>query len=107
MHLPKRFALTFFFLCVLGFVSAQDKTLELINIFDLEYVSDPQISPDGSQIVYVRNFKDIMTDHDFSNLWIIKFDGTSNRPLTTGNQRDFAPRWSPDGKQVLCGPQTQ
>ena len=63
--------------------------LEPIDIFDLEYVSDPQISPDGTKIIYVRNFKDIMTDQNLSNLWIINYDGTGNRPLTTGNQNDF------------------
>lgn len=85
-------------------ISAQEKAspcLELIDVFDLEYISDPQISPDGQHIVYVRNFKDIMTDRNHSNLWIINFDGTNNHPLTTGNQNDFSPRWSPDGKQLL------
>jgi dipeptidyl aminopeptidase/acylaminoacyl peptidase len=74
--------------------------LEPIDIFDLEYVSDPQISPDGSKIIYVRNFKDIMTDKNLSNLWIINFDGSNNRPLTTGNQNDFEPRWSHDGTKI-------
>ncbi len=75
--------------------------LEPIDIFDMEFVSDPQISPDGSKIIYVRNFKDIMTDRNLSNLWIVNFDGTNNRPLTTGNQNDAAPRWSHDGKMIV------
>ena len=44
---------------------------EPIDVFDLEFVSDPQISPDGQHIIYVRNFKDIMTDKNLSNLWSI------------------------------------
>lgn len=75
--------------------------LELIDIFDIEFVSDPQISPDGEKILYVRNFKDIMTDRNLSNLWIVNFDGTENRPVTTGNQNDFYPRWSHDGKKII------
>src|SRR6056297_1081486 len=75
--------------------------LELTDIFDLEYVSDPQISPDGSRIVYVRNFKDIMTDQNHSNLWMVNFDGSDNKPLTTGNQSDTYPRWSHDGKKII------
>jgi len=67
----------------------------------MEFVSDPQISPDGSKIIYVRNFKDIMTDKNLSNLWIVNFDGSQNRPLTTGNQNDFSPRWSHDGNKIL------
>jgi len=75
--------------------------LELIDIFKMEYVSDPQISPDGTKIVYVRNFKDVMTDRNLSNLWVVNYDGTQNRPLTTGNQNDFGPQWSHDGKKIV------
>ena len=83
-------------------VSAQvSSNLELTDIFNMEYVSDPQISPDGSKIIYVRNFKDIMTDKNLSNLWIINYDGSQNRPLTTGNQNDYYPRWSHDGKKII------
>lgn len=83
-------------------ILSQHKTaLELTDIFDMEFISDPQISPDGSTIIYVRNFKDIMTDKNLSNLWIVNYDGSQNRPLTTGNQNDFYPRWSHDGKKII------
>lgn len=75
--------------------------LELTDIFNMEYVSDPQISPDGTKIIYVRNFKDIMTDKNLSNLWIVNYDGSQNRPLTTGNQNDSYPRWSHDGEKLI------
>ncbi|MEN8248351.1 MAG: S9 family peptidase [Bacteroidota bacterium] len=76
-------------------------SFEPIDIFDLEFVSDPQISPDGSKIIYVRNFKDIMTDRNLSNLWIVNYDGSNNRPLTTGNHNDMQPEWSHDGKKII------
>lgn len=90
--------------CVFSIGFTQDNSspvFELMDVFELEYVSDPQVSPDGQHVVYVRNFKDVMTDGNRSNLWIIKFDGSDNQPLTTGNQNDHSPRWSPDGKQIL------
>jgi acylaminoacyl-peptidase len=62
---------------------------------------DPQISPDGKRVIYVRQFNDIMTDQRHSNLWSVNADGTDNRPLTTGNYNDASPRWSPDGTQIL------
>ncbi len=89
-------------LLVSSFAFAQGKSeLQLTDIFSLEYVSDPQISPDGTRVIYVRNFKDIMTDKNLSNLWIVNFDGSDNRPLTTGNQNDSYPRWSHKGDRII------
>ena len=68
-----------------------------IDVFSLEYVSNPKISPDGKKVLYVRNFKDIMTDKNHSNIWIIDYDGKNNTPLTTGNKNDFDPTWSNSG----------
>ncbi len=81
--------------------SQSSDKLELLDVFNLEYVSDPQISPDGKQVVYTRNFKDVMTDKSHSNLWMVDFDGNNNRPLTVGNQSDYAPRWSKDGSKLV------
>ncbi len=74
---------------------------EPLDIFNLEYVTDPEISPDGSKVIYSRNFKDVMTDRNLSNLWMTNFDGNQHRPLTTGNQRDFQPVWSSDGSRIV------
>ncbi len=82
--------------------SAQDSShkLSVMDEFQLQLPSDPQISPDGKQIVYVRRFADPMTDRRYSNLWIINAEGTDHRPLTTGNRNDSSPRWSPDGTRI-------
>jgi Tol biopolymer transport system component len=80
---------------------AAAKPLQPMDIFDLELAADPQISPDGTQVVYVRRFVDVMTDKRLSNLWIVGADGSGHRPLTTGKQSDGSPRWSPDGRQLL------
>ncbi len=70
------------------------------DIFDLEYASDPRISPDGRQIIYERHSMDIMTDSDRSNLWIIHSDGSEHRPVLSGRNSFSSPRWSPDGKRL-------
>lgn len=74
---------------------------EPIDVFDLEYVSDPQISTNGSSVVFVRNFKDIMTDGNRSNIWMSNFNGSKVYPITTGNQNDFSPRLSPSENKLL------
>ena len=45
------------------------------DIFELEYADDPQVSPNGKEIVYVRRSNDIMTDSTRSRLWIVDAKG--------------------------------
>ena len=69
------------------------------DLYQLRFVSDPQISPDGSQVVYVCAWVDA-EDHTRyrSKLMLVPFDGSAApRALTSGKHRDNAPRWSPDG----------
>ena len=81
-------------------LAAQTDRLTEMNVFDLEYASDPRISPDGEWVVYVRQFADVMTDMNYSNLWLVRSDGSGHRPLTTGKFLDNSPRWSPDGTRI-------
>src|SRR5262245_27498041 len=78
----------------------EKQPLQLQDVFQIEFASDPQISPDGKQIVYVRNFMDVMKDRRRSNLWIIHADGRDHQALTTGTANDASPRWSPDGTRI-------
>ncbi len=79
--------------------AAEKPLLELLDIFELEYVADPRISPDGEQIVYERRFMDVLKDRVRSDLWLIDSDGTNHRPLVTGVDASMA-RWSPDGTRL-------
>lgn len=83
-----------------GPVLAADR-LGPADVFQIQLATDPQISPDGARIVYVRRYCDIMTDRRMSNLWIVQSDGSEHRPLTTGAASDTSPRWSPDGSQII------
>lgn len=76
------------------------RTLGPLDVFEFEYAQDPQVSPDGSEVLYVRQFSDIMSDRNYTNLWLVGVDGSDHRPLTTGDFGDGSPRWSPDGSRV-------
>ena len=71
-----------------------------IDVFSLEWASDPQLDPQAERVVYVRNHMDIMTDRRRSNLWIATVEGESHRPLTTGDASCASPRWSPSGDRL-------
>jgi len=79
-------------------ISQPSNKLEPIDVFDMEYVSNPEISPKGDKILFQRNFKDIMTDKNLSNLWIVNFDGSGMMPITTGVHNAFSPKWSNSGE---------
>lgn len=94
--------LIFIFASILLPACAEDKSDRLtpMDVFSLQFAGDPQISPDGKRIVYVRQFSDLMTDKRQSNLWVISVDGSEDRAVTTGNSSDSSPRWSPDGTRI-------
>lgn len=70
------------------------------DLFDLTVGSDPQISPDGSKIAYVRRANDIMTDSVKSSIWLIDTGSGAETPLVTGAGSHFSPRWSTDGSKL-------
>jgi len=83
------------------FIAQNEKLpLQALDVFDLEWVSDPQISPDGTQVVYRRNGFDIMKDNSRGNLWIINTDGLSHRKLTSREVNESQASWSPNGDRI-------
>ena len=75
-----------------------------MDVFGLEWASDPEISPDGRRVAYVRGSMDVMKDRRRSQIWLIDSDGDDHRPLTSG-AGEFAPRWSPDGRRIVYAAQ--
>lgn len=93
--------ITFILLLVLySFTSYGQAPFEMLDIFSLQYATDIQISPDGKQIVYKKMGFDIMEDKSYGNLWIMNADGTNQQKLTTLDNNESNPTWSPDGSQI-------
>lgn len=93
--------LKFFLFTALVTVAQEEKTaFQPLDVFALEWASNPQISPDASQIIYRRNGFDIMKDNSKGNLWIINTDGSSHRKLTSREVSESQAKWSPDGKRI-------
>jgi len=84
----------------LAVVQAADHTFTNTDIFELEIAADPQISPDGSRVAYVRTSMDIMSDRAVPNIWIADANGNNHRPLLSGSRSYSNPRWSPDGDRM-------
>jgi dipeptidyl aminopeptidase/acylaminoacyl peptidase len=76
---------------------AAKKPFQPLDVFELQWASDPQISPDGKQVAYVRSYHDIMKDARRGDLWIVGADGSGHRPLV---KNVSSPRWTQDGGRI-------
>jgi len=82
-------------------VSASDlPVFSAADVFEMEYADDPQVSPDGSRVAYVRTSMDIMTDRGRRTIWVVDTDGGNHRPLVSGQGNYSSPRWSPSGDRL-------
>jgi dipeptidyl aminopeptidase/acylaminoacyl peptidase len=63
------------------------------------WIADPQISPDGTRIVFTKVWVDAEADEYRTQLWISDVDGGVPRRLTAGT-KDSQPRWSPNGRKI-------
>jgi dipeptidyl aminopeptidase/acylaminoacyl peptidase len=70
------------------------------DVFEMEYANDPQVSPNGARVAYVRSTMDIMTDSTRRTIWVVDVDGDNHRPLVSGAGNVSSPRWSPSGDRL-------
>lgn len=70
------------------------------DVFELEWADDPQISPDGTQALYLRRFNDIMADRTRSHVWLVDLEGEAHEPLLADRGSYRSARWSPDGDRI-------
>jgi Tol biopolymer transport system component len=85
---------------------AQHPVFSYMDVFELQYVSDPQISPDGNTVVYRRMGFDILKDKSVGNLWMIRTDGSAHQKLTTRETNESGHSWSPAGDRLAFVSQT-
>src|SRR5215510_9784561 len=101
----RRFCLGFalILICALTLPSSssgsQKRTITEMDLFKFAWIADPQISPDGSRIAFVRVWVNQKADRYDSALWVVPTNGGAARQLTAGPQ-DTSPRWSPEGRRL-------
>jgi dipeptidyl aminopeptidase/acylaminoacyl peptidase len=83
----------------LSFRAADKRTITETDLFKFVWAADPQISPDGSRVAFVRVWVNQKADRYENALWIVPASGGAARQITAG-PRDSGPRWSPDGKTL-------
>ncbi len=84
----------------------QKQPLDYLDVFELEYANNPQISPDGKMVVYQRMSFDIMSDKKVGSLWLISTDGKINKKLTHREVSESQASWSPTGDRIAFASST-
>src|SRR5215211_4190057 len=63
-------------------------------------VADPQLSPDGRTVVYMRTTTDVKSGKRNGDLWSVPAEGGAAKELLGGEKSENTPRWNPAGKQL-------
>jgi dipeptidyl aminopeptidase/acylaminoacyl peptidase len=76
------------------------RPLNLDDLARLREVRDPQCSPDGQWVAYTVSTIDAKEDKSSGHVWMISYDGRTDRQVTSSTDSESSPRWSPDGKYL-------
>jgi dipeptidyl aminopeptidase/acylaminoacyl peptidase len=80
--------------------AAVHRALTPDDVYRVEDVSDPQVSPDGSWVAYVVTSNVREADEARSAIWMVSWDGSQRLALTAAADGTGKPRWSPDGRYL-------
>ncbi|MHB1049241.1 MAG: dipeptidyl-peptidase 5 [Bacteroidota bacterium] len=93
-------ALVILLLSVTAFSQTQ-RPMQLEDLFTIQRVGDPQLSPDGKTIAYTITVVNKEANSTNSDIWLVPVTGGKSSQLTNSSKHDRHPRWSPDGKTIL------
>ena len=83
-----------------GAAADSPRPMTIVDLFNVPRLSDPQLRPDGKQLVYTLSEANWKLDKRVSHLWRVNADGSGTIQLTNGVEGESSPRWSPDGRTI-------
>ena len=81
--------------------SAENRNITEKDLFDFVWIGDPQISPDGMRVAFVRVTVNEKKEGYNTLIWSVSVTGGEEPHQLTKGDHDTAPRWSPEGKFLL------
>jgi dipeptidyl aminopeptidase/acylaminoacyl peptidase len=89
------------FIAGIGSAIAEKRNITEKDLFDFVWIGDPQVSPDGSQVAFVRVTVNDKKEGYNTSIWTVPIAGGEEPHQLTKGDHDSVPRWSPDGKFLL------
>jgi dipeptidyl aminopeptidase/acylaminoacyl peptidase len=88
------------FFLLLSANAQQKRPVSPIDIYRLQNISDPRVSPDGKWVLYVLSTVDTVKDKRNGDIWMTSWDGKENIQITNSPDDESSPRFSPNGKYI-------
>lgn len=89
-----------FLLVFINIYGQSKKPMSIIDFLNIPSLSDPQLSPDGNQLLYVLHESNWKENHQVGHIWRKNINNGDLIKLTNGDKTESSPRWSPDGKNI-------
>jgi dipeptidyl aminopeptidase/acylaminoacyl peptidase len=80
--------------------SGAPRPMTIIDLINVPQITTPQISPDGSHVLYVRADADWKANKRVPHIWRAATGSRDLVQMTNGGDGETVPRWSPDGKSI-------
>ena len=77
---------------------AQQRHITVDDLFELENVGTPVVSPEGDWIAYTVSRTSLENERSYTRIYMVSADGGDPIPLTAGKKSAGSPAWSPDGR---------
>jgi dipeptidyl aminopeptidase/acylaminoacyl peptidase len=81
--------------------SPQKRNITEKDLFSFVWIGDPQVSPDGSRVAFVRVTVNEKKEGYNTSIWSVNTSGNEEPHQLTRGEHDGSPRWSPDGKFLV------
>src|SRR5258707_11725708 len=85
----------------MGNALAEKRAITEKDLWDFVWIGDPQVSPDGSRVAFVRVTVNEKKEGYNTSIWTVPLAGGEEPHQLTKGDHDSTPRWSPDGKFLL------
>jgi len=95
------FVISFVLIAGTATLFAQRRNITEKDLFDFVWIGDPQISPNGSRVAFVRVTVNKKKEGYSTSIWSVPVAGGEEPHQLTKGDHDSTPRWSPDGKYLL------
>ena len=76
------------------------RPVTIVDLIEVPSVANPELSPDGSHVLFVRSEPDWEENRTVGHVWRVDTEGGSPVQLTRGKEGQSSPRWAPDGERI-------